>query len=152
MRTVLCLILLLALPLSGCASKPIPPEQAIREQASAMRNAITKIVAEPQRRAALLAQVDALETVLQQHNQDMAAMARELEQLNADYDAPRESFEKALTDFRVRVDTRMDRVEAVHFEMVRLMDAKEWKQVVELEQEALRAAGTPDLNLGGKQS
>lgn len=141
-----------ALLLCGCASQPIPPEQAIREQATAMRSAISTIVAQPERRATLLKQVDLLEGLLQEHNQEMATLSRHLEKLNADYDAPRESFEKALADFRVRVDARMDRVEAVHFEMVRLMDAKEWKQVVELEQEALRAAGTPDLNLGGKPS
>ncbi|MBI5364615.1 MAG: hypothetical protein HZA53_15675 [Planctomycetes bacterium] len=152
MRSLLLTALLTALPLASCASDPVPPEQLIREQAAAMRSAIAKVVAEPARRAELLAQVDALELVLQEQNRDLNQLSVELQSLNADYDAPRARFEEALAHFRERVDARYVRVQAAHFEMVRRTDAKEWKRLVDLEHAALKAAGTADVQAltGGK--
>ena len=144
--------LFLALVLCACASKPVSPERVIQEQAAAMRAAITRVVAEPARRGELLAQVDALELVLKEQNQDLSSRARELQALNSDYDATRARFEDALAHFRARVDARFTRIQSAHFEMVRHMDEKEWKQVVDLEHKALKAASSADLNAitGGK--
>lgn len=144
--------LLPCLFLAACASKPVSPEHVIEQQSQAMRAAITKAVAEPERRAELLAQVDALELVLKEQNQDLSSLSGQLRALNSDYDAPRARFEETLAQFRERVDARFTRIQAAHFEMVRRMDEKEWKHVVELEHAALKAAGSADLNAitGGK--
>jgi nitric oxide reductase activation protein len=117
-----------------------------------MRAALVEVVAEPVRRAELLAQVTVLEGVLQEQNQELTRLAQTLQALNSDFDTPRERFETELAQFRLRVDARFERVQAAHFELARRLDANEWKRVVELEHAALEAAGMPDLQeiRGGK--
>jgi hypothetical protein len=140
------------LSFAGCTSAPVTPEQVIREQADAMRAALTKVIVEPARRAELLECVDRLEHVLQEQNRDLARLAHELETMNADHAAPRARFEDEFVRFRERVNARFDRVQELHFEMVRAMDAEEWKRVVDLEHKAIEAATSADVEViqGGR--
>jgi len=117
-----------------------------------MRTALTKVIVEPARRAELLECVDQLEQVLEEQNRDLTRLAHELQTLNADYATPRTRFEEALTQFRERVDAHFDRVQKLHFEMVRAMNTEEWKKVVDLEHKAIEAAGSADIDViqGGR--
>jgi hypothetical protein len=145
-------VLAASLLMLACASAPVTPEQKIHDQADAMRTAVTKSVTEPARRQELLGLVNELEQVLKEQNLDLTQLAHQLQALNADYDAPREHFDAALHEFDQRVAARFERVQTLHFAMVKKTSAGEWKELVEFEHAALGAAGSADVDAikGGK--
>jgi capsule polysaccharide modification protein KpsS len=129
-----------ALALFGCAKPQQSSTARVDAPIQEMRHAIEKKIPEPARQAQLLSIVDTLDGVLKEHATDLEMLSRDLSRLNADYDSPREAFDKAVSDFAQRAHSRKQRVLDLHFQMSGLTSAEEWKPISKHEAEAIGAA------------
>lgn len=150
-KHVATLFIVAAFTLSGCASKPVDPQEALTESMQVMRDAVTKHVTDAVRRNRLLGLTAKLEKTLLTYNQAYADFVTELGQLNRNYDTPRERLEYLITSFQVTRERSMNEVVKLHFDMVAQTSEDEWKRIVKHELEALKSVRElPEDKLGGK--
>ena len=149
MRTVSVRIISLVFFLGGCASKPTDPQEEIKNNVQAMRDAIVDVVADKKRRTNLLVLTTSLETMLSKYNQAYTEFAVEFGKLNRDYDTPRKTLEDLLSSFSRTRESTMNEVAKLHFDMVAQTSADEWKKIVKKELEAIKSVRQlPENQLG----
>ncbi len=141
-NTLSNLALACTLALAGCAESPKTSAELIGGPMREMRQTVEKNVADPTRQTQLLALVDALDGVLQEHSRDLNTLSGDLSRINADYDATREAFDALLSAFAQRTRVSEERALDLHFQMAALTSADEWKPISKREVEALSAART----------
>jgi hypothetical protein len=129
-----------AIALNSCAKAPRTSIEQIAGPIEQMRKAVEKTVTESGRQGQLLSVIDELDAVLKAHSTDLEAISGDLSRLNADYDVPREIFEKVLSDFAARSKERRQRLLDLHFQLTGLTSPEEWKPISKQEVEAVGAA------------
>lgn len=151
MKNIAISLVAVVLILGGCASKPTDPQEEIKNNIQAMRDAIVDVVADKNRRANLLVLTASLETMLSGYNQTYTEFSVEFGKLNRDYDTPRKTLEELLESFRMTRESAMNEAASLHFEMVAQTSADEWKKIVKKELEAIKTIRQlPEDPLGGK--
>jgi hypothetical protein len=85
----------------------------------------------------MLALIDRLEETIQQHLRDFKTYSGKFQSLFHDYDTTNDALEKELKEFVARRETQRDRVVELHFKMVALTTAEEWKKIIDQEISAI---------------
>ncbi len=123
----------------GCSGGGGYDPEAAKESIEEMRGFARRKVKDPARAERLLTLVDAYEKRIGMLNDHLQAFLGELQALNADYDAPRERFEKLADDFTAARRPLQAAVLDTVAEMKAATTPEEWKGLAELEEEALKA-------------
>lgn len=123
----------IALAISGCASKPSDPEEALKINIQVLRDVITDTVKDEERRNSLLASTRSLESTLSAYNQAYTNFSIEYGKLNRRYDTPREILEEIQDSLRKKRKSTLDKLLKIHFEMVAQTSEVEWKIISEEE-------------------
>lgn len=152
MKLISKLIIIITLVLSGCASKPTDPQDVLKDNMQVMRNAVSDVVKDVQRRNNLLALTKTLETTLLAYNQAYTDFAIEFGKQNRKYNTPRAKLETLLTSFRNTRETAMSEVVKLHFDMVAQTTADEWKRIVKHEIKAIKTVREQPNNKSGEKS
>jgi hypothetical protein len=136
-RTAIALVLLSAA--AACSGGGGHDPAKAREAVEEMRDFARSKIKDPARAEKVVGLVDAYEKRIGALNGQLQAFLGELRALNADYDAPRERFQKLGDDFtaarRPLQTALVDTVQA----MKAGTTPEEWKSLTKLEEEALRA-------------
>lgn len=127
------ILVVLALMLSGCASKPTDPETALKENVRVLREIVSSTIKDNERRDNLFDSIQSLEITLSDYNQAYNKFAIEFSELNRRYDTPREELEKIQASLREKRKTTLNKLLAIHFEMVAQTSEDEWKRIAEEE-------------------
>lgn len=133
MKWLAQMLVVLVLLVSGCASKTTDPEEALKENIRVLRDVITKTVKNEERQKNLLASIQSLESTLSAYNQTYTNFAIEFSKLNRRYDTPREKLEDIQASLRKHRKTTLNKLLAIHFEMVAQTSEEEWKRIAEEE-------------------
>lgn len=125
---------------AGCSSNRAKGPEAVASHLDDMRGAVTKNVADPQRRSALLQSIDGLQGDLQEMRRVDFDTLTQIRALNTRPDVSRAEMESALDGFDQQRRQARDRVVQRHFELTAKATAQEWQQLAGLERRALTAA------------
>lgn len=125
----LLLVALVAGAVAGCSLFGGGGGDALAE----LRGLVRSEVADEERAARMLAEIDRLESVIDDYNATSAAAGEELRALNRDYDATRAQFEAMLQRQNEVRSAARDLVVASALELRDLATAEEWKEMAELE-------------------
>ena len=140
MRTLYPLIIALLLLVQGCSSGPaLTPQQTLEQNFQVLREAAMKAIADEARVNQFFEHARRLESVVVEYNQAFSRFAAELGELNRNSHTPRSAQEALLAQFTERRLSAMEQVIELHFQMVTLTTASEWKDIVKYETEALGA-------------
>ena len=120
------------LSLTGCASKPSDPEEALKENIQVLRDVITNTVKDEVRRNSLLVSTRSLESTLYAYNQAYSRFATEYGKLNRQYDTPRKELENILVSYRKTRRATLSKVAKIHFDMVAQTTEEEWKKITQI--------------------
>lgn len=135
---ILFLLMVIFNFLSGCASKPTDPKEALKANMQVMREAVIKNVKDEYRRNRLVGLTKQLEIILVTYNQSYFDFAVAFGLLNRNYDTPRDTLEELFISFRDKREIAMDQVVRLHFDMVAQTTEDEWKSIVKHEVEAFK--------------
>lgn len=130
------LVLLAAGCSGGSGHNPEKAKEAVEE----MRDYAREKVKDPARSEKLVALVDGYEKQIGALNAQLQAFLGELQALNADYDAPRERFEKLAGDFLAARTPLQAAVLDTVMAMKAASTPEEWKGMAKLEEDALQAS------------
>lgn len=125
---------------AGCSANRAKGPEAIASHLDDMRGAVTKHVAEPGRRSALLQSIDGLQRDLQEMRKVDFDTMTQIRALNTRPDVSRTEMEAALEAFDQQRRQARSRVVQRHFELTAQTTAQEWQQLAGLERRALTAA------------
>jgi hypothetical protein len=136
---------LLALAVA-CKSSPQPSaNEVLTSHVTDLRRFVRKSVADPERQALLLEQVDQLEGVLIELNERIQTFSRDVQALNADHGATAEQLFQVHADFEDERRRIRDAVMDVHFAMVAQTTPWEWKKIHDAEVEAVKIGERSDV-------
>ena len=124
----------------ACSSNRAKGPEGIASHLDAMRSAVTKHVADPQRRAGLLQSIDGLQDDLLTLRQVDFDTMTQIRALNTRADVPRTEMEAALDGLDQQRRRARGRVVQRHFQMTAQTTAAEWKELAGLERKAMMAA------------
>jgi hypothetical protein len=130
----------LLLLFAGCSANRARGPEAIASHLDDMRGAVTKHVADPGRRGALLQSIDGLQGDLQEMRKVDFDTMTQIRALNTRADVSRAEMEAALDGFDQQRRQARSRVVQRHFELTAQTTAQEWQQLAGLERRALTAA------------
>jgi hypothetical protein len=137
------------LVVSGCRGTKPSPEAKAQEYIHKMREAVSRNVAEKDRRDRMLAIVDQMEALERGFNDNVAVFVQKYRGLNGNYDAPRNEFDKLFEGFDADIKKARDRYFDLHFQLSALSTAEEWNGIVKYEEDALKEATKPRVQKEG---
>jgi len=126
----------LGLVLSGCGGAKPSPDARSQEYLHEMREAVSRNVAEKDRRDRMLALVDQMAALARRFNGDVAGFVDRYRGLNGNYDAPRAAYDRLFGEFDAEVKKSRDRFLDLHFQLSALSTAAEWNRIVKYEVKA----------------
>lgn len=132
-----------ALGVVACTHQQLTPEARLQQGAADMRATITRIVADPAHRDQLLERANSFERVLADYAVEFESFVGKLHQANRNYDTPPEQIKATFAQFeKVRQTSRAQALD-LHFQMLALTSADEWKQIAKAEIQMLETIGAP---------
>lgn len=137
------MICALGLVVPGCGGAKPSPEAKAQGYVHEMREAVSRSVAEKDRRDRMLAIVDQMEALERSVNGSVAAFVKKYRGLNGDYDAPRTAYDKLFGEFDADIKKARDRYFDLHFRLSALSTAEEWNGIVKYETEAYEEITKP---------
>jgi hypothetical protein len=127
--------------IGGCTTREIPQADVVGGKLKAVREEILRVVPDARRQAQLRQAVDRMERELDDFDRAISALSTASRALNADPDASRAQFQELVDRFESRSRPIRERVTRVHFDLLALATADEWKSIARHERDALEAAG-----------
>lgn len=124
---------------AGCSGGGGYDAEKAKESIEEMREFARKKVKDPARTEKVLGHIDAYEKRIGALNDQLQAFLGQVQALNADYDAPRERFQKLADDFGAARKPLQAAVLDTVMAMKSSTTPEEWKGLADLEQEALKA-------------
>jgi hypothetical protein len=121
-----------ALLVQGCGGKK-DKDQAFGQYSEDLKEVVSAQVQDEKRRAQMLVIVDELQTVYRQFSQDTADLVASYRKLNANYDAPRNAFNRLFADYGAKRVRARDEVLELHFQLAALATAEEWDRIAKAE-------------------
>ena len=139
-RIGLSLALVLAAAwLVGCGGEPVAREDQQAAAFADLRAAIEETITDEQRRTEVLTIVDSLENDIDELTALLVRRRTELRELNANYDATREDFDRFTSEMEARIRRNRQQALRTHNEIVSAVTAEEWAT---LEKAQTRAMGS----------
>ena len=129
-------VLGLILLMNGCAHQQGSEEQSRQQMLEEMRAYLEKIP-DPDRRESLLSLARSMKQDLSELRRAADAFGAQVKSLNANYDATKEDFHKLFTQFNASRKSLQQKILTSHFKMKEITAAEEWKDLADLEEEAL---------------
>ena len=124
------LLLLMVFVISGCSKKSIPDDAFRGESVLAEKRVrIQKHISDSAKQAQLLAIVDEGEKLLREFSQESSDYRERIQTLTADYDAGREDFEGAVSNFNDKAETLLKKLADQGVAMRELTTPEEWKKI-----------------------
>lgn len=114
-----------------------------------MREAVSRSVADKDRRDRMLAVVDQMEALERSFNDDVAVFVKKYRALNGNYDAPRAAFDQLFAEFDAGIRKTRDRYFDLHFRLSALSTADEWNGIVKYEEKAYEEITKPRVQKEG---
>lgn len=133
-------ILMVTLLAAGCSKNQLKPSEEILSNTRDMREAASIYIEDASRRDRVLALIGEMESAILKFDAEAASFVREYERLDRDYSSSRESYEMLLEEFSGQRETAQQKIIGLHFEIVALVSADEWKKIVKYEERAIKAA------------
>lgn len=130
----------------ACKSDDRTAEEVVRDEFLVTRAAVQEVIADVERRDRLLALIDAYELLVRNQSRDMRETSLALTELNA---APETGEDELLGTMERLIERRSERRREaldVHFEMVALVSADEWKAMAKSEAKAIRSMRSLESN------
>lgn len=121
----------------GCSHQPVGEPETRQKMVNDIREHLSSI-AEPERRAQCLELLDTMEQGLAELNRTVEQYAAQAKQLNADYDATREDFNRLMDKFNISRKSLQQQILTAHFGIKALTVPKEWAALAKIEEEAVR--------------
>lgn len=122
-----------ALAISGCGGEEPTKNATIARYSQELREAVSTNVPQGARREQMLVVVDQLQALQFRFSQETTDFIQSYRKLNADYDAPRATFDKLFGDYRAkRVGARNEAFD-LHFQLASLATAGEWDKLAKAE-------------------
>lgn len=130
-------VLVLVAFISACAAPEPQPEPVVLDETRNMREAITTVVAEPERQTQLNALVDQIDKILVEHKDAIKRYGNELRQLNGNYDAPRIKFDKAIDEFNFKRNQAQSKYLDLRYQMIGQTKQEEWNRIAAQEEKII---------------
>jgi len=131
-RLVLVALWVALVSVPGCALRKGPPDPAEVQQQSEKAQAsepelIGSTVEDPAKAAQVVELARRRNALVEQHAGTVQSYLISIRALNADYDSTREDFERVITAYNVKRETRQHAIAAVIEDMKSATTAAEWK-------------------------
>jgi hypothetical protein len=123
------LICTVTLAVAACGGRNPTKAQAIGEYSQELRAAVSTNVPEERRRAQMLGIVDQLQALNLRFSEETADFVENYRKLNADYDAPRASFDRLFADYGAKRVTARSEALDLHFQLAALATTGEWNAI-----------------------
>jgi hypothetical protein len=121
----------------GCSHRTVGEPEARQKMVNDIRERLSGIP-EPERRAQGFELLDTMEQGLAELNRTVEQYAAEAKQLNADYDATREDFNRLMVKFNTSRKSLQQQILTAHFGIKALTTPQEWAALAKIEGKAVR--------------
>ncbi len=124
------ILVLIMIVISGCSKVGVKDDAFKGESVVAeKRSLIQKHISDPAKQAQLLTIVDEVEKLLREFSRESSDYRKRIQTLTADYDAGREEFKGAVSDFNHKAETVLKKLAAHSIAMRELTTPEEWKKI-----------------------